>query len=73
MALSDAAIRNAKPSEKPFKLADEKGLYLIAQPGGGKWWRLDYRYAGKRKTLYMGVYPDAGLRDAAHCPAGLPG
>lgn len=64
MALSDTSIRNAKSREKPFPLRDEKGLYIIINPNGSKWWRLDYRFAGKRKTLSMGVYPDVGLRAA---------
>jgi hypothetical protein len=72
MSLSDAAIRVAKPRDKPYKLADERGLYLLLTPTGGKWWRLNYRFDGKQKTLSMGVYPDIGLkearerRDAAH-------
>ena len=64
MALTDTAIRNAKPSEKPYPLRDEKSLYLIINPTGSKWWRLDYRFAGKRKTISMGVYPDVGLKAA---------
>jgi len=64
MALTDTALRKAKPSEKPQKLADEKGLYLLLNPSGSKWWRLDYRFDGKRKTLSMGVYPDVSLKDA---------
>lgn len=64
MALTDAAIRKAKPDEKPVKLTDERGLYLLIATNGGKWWRFDYRFDGKRKTLSMGVYPDVGLADA---------
>jgi integrase len=64
MPLSDTAIRNAKSPEKPIKLADGGGLYLLLKPNGAKWWRLDYRFAGKRKTLSMGVYPDVGLKSA---------
>jgi integrase len=64
MSLTDTTIRNAKPSEKPIKLSDEKGLYLLVTPAGGKWWRFDYRFVGRRKTLSMGVYPDVGLKDA---------
>lgn len=64
MALTDTAIRKAKPGEKQFKLADEKGLYLLIAPNGGKWWRIDYRFEGRRKTLSMGVYPDVSLAEA---------
>ena len=64
MPLSDIAIRKAKPSEKPIKLADGGGLYLLLKPNGAKWWRLDYRFSGKRKALSMGVYPEVGLRAA---------
>jgi integrase len=64
MPLTDSAIRNAKPKEKNYKLTDGGGLYLLVTPKGGKWWRLDYRYNGKRKTLSMGVYPDVSLKSA---------
>jgi hypothetical protein len=63
MALTDTAIRAAKPTEKPVKLTDGGGLYLLLSPNGSRWWRLDYRYGGKRKTLSMGVYPDVNLKD----------
>ncbi|GHU37914.1 hypothetical protein AGMMS50256_36470 [Betaproteobacteria bacterium] len=36
MPLTDTTIRNAKPADKPFKLADEKGMYLFVTPAGGK-------------------------------------
>lgn len=64
MALTDAAVKNAKPTDKPRKLADEKGLFLLLTPGGGKWWRLKYRMDGKEKLLSLGVYPDVGLKEA---------
>jgi len=64
MPLSDIAIRKAKPASKPLKLTDGGGLYLLLNPTGSRWWRLDYRFEGKRKTLSMGVYPDIGLKDA---------
>lgn len=64
MPLTDTAIRNAKPGEKPYPIRDEKSLYLIINPSGSKWWRWDYRFAGKRKTLSMGVYPDVSLKAA---------
>lgn len=64
MPLSDLAIRKAKPGPKPRKLHDANGLYLLVQPSGARWWRLDYRYGGKRKTLSMGVYPTVPLQEA---------
>ncbi len=64
MPLTDIAVRNAKSAKKPVKLSDERGLYLLVTAAGGKWWRFDYRFSGKRKTLSMGVYPDTGLKDA---------
>jgi integrase len=64
MPLSDTAIRNAKPKERPYKIADEKGLYLIVTPNGGKWWRLKYRYANKEKLLALGTYPEVSLAKA---------
>lgn len=64
MALTDVAIRKAKPREKALKLSDEKGLYLEIAPKGGKWWRFKYRFEGKEKRLSLGVYPDVSLKDA---------
>ena len=45
-------------------MPDEKGMYLLAHPNGSKYFRLDYRFEGKRKTLALGVYPDTGLKQA---------
>lgn len=56
MSLSDVAIRQAKPQDKPYKLSDGAGLYLLVNQSG-KYWRYDYRYADKRKTIAYGVYP----------------
>lgn len=64
MPLTDTAIRNAKPAEKPQKLADGGGLFLLVNPKGGKWWRLKYRYDGKEKLLSLGTYPEISLKDA---------
>ena len=61
MPLKDTTVRNAKPSPKPQKLSDGGGLHLLVQPTGGKLWRLSYRFAGKQKTLALGVYPDVSL------------
>ncbi|MCY7271477.1 MAG: Arm DNA-binding domain-containing protein, partial [Sphingomonas bacterium] len=64
MALSDYTIRGAKPGAKPIKLSDEKGLFLLLQPSGGKLWRLKYRFDGKEKKLGLGRYPDVTLKEA---------
>jgi integrase len=64
MALTDPAVKNAKPAEKPYKLADGNGMYLLVSPAGAKYWRLKYRYSGKEKVLALGVYPKVTLRDA---------
>jgi integrase len=61
MPLTDTAIRNAKPGNKPVKLFDERGLFLIVTPSGGKWWRFRYKFDGKEKLLSLGVYPDVPL------------
>ena len=62
--LTDTSIRNAKPGDKPRKLADKKGLFLLIHPNGSKYWRLKYRYGSKENLLALGVYPDVGLREA---------
>jgi integrase len=62
--LTDVKVRNAKPDPKPRKLFDGRGLFLLVVPSGGKWWRFNYRYGAKAKTLSLGVYPDVGLKEA---------
>ena len=78
MALTDLEVKKANATGKPQKRADGGGMYLLAQPDsvkinekkkeeivrGAKYWRLDYRFAGKRKTLAIGVYPDVALSEA---------
>jgi integrase len=64
MSLTATAVKQAKPTEKPHKLSDEKGLYLLLQPTGSKYWRFKYRYLGREKSLALGVYPDVSLADA---------
>ncbi len=64
MPLTDKAVRAAKPKDKPFKLFDERGLYLVIQPSGGQWWRLKYRMLGKEELLALGTYPDISLAEA---------
>jgi hypothetical protein len=55
--LTDPAVKNAAAKEKPYKLADGRGLYLEVMPNGSKYWRLKFRFGGKEKRLALGVYP----------------
>ena len=64
MALTDTRIRGAKPTAKPYKLSDGGGMYLLVTAEGSRYWRLDYRFAGKRRTLALGVYPIMSLAAA---------
>lgn len=64
MKLTALDPKNAKPCDKPFKLTDGAGLYLLVQPSGSKLWRMDYRYAGRRRTLALGAFPEVGLAKA---------
>lgn len=64
MSLSDAAAKQARPKIKPYKLSDEKGMYLEVMPNGSKYWRLKYRFLDKEKRLALGVYPTVSLRQA---------
>ena len=64
MELTDTAIRRSRPTEKPYKLADGKGLYLLVNPTGSKLWRWKYRHEGKEKLMPFGAYPDVSLADA---------
>ncbi|NBV74756.1 MAG: DUF4102 domain-containing protein [Methylococcaceae bacterium] len=65
MSLTDVSVKAAKPLlDKSYKLADEKGMYLLVHPNGSKYFRLKYRFAGKEKTLALGVYPELTLKQA---------
>jgi integrase len=64
--LTDAKVRNAKPQETPYKLADGGGLYLLVRPTGAKLWRWKFRLAGKEGLFAVGVFPAVGLADARH-------
>lgn len=64
MALTEVAVRNAKPKEKPYKLGDFGGLFLQVTPAGGKLWRLKFRVAGKEKLLSLGGWPAVSLATA---------
>ena len=78
MALTELQIKHAKSTDRPLKMSDGHGLFLLVQPDsvtineknkktiirGAKYWRHAYRYAGKQKTLALGVYPEVSLSDA---------
>lgn len=65
MALTDIQIRQAKPKEKQYRLAAGKGLYLLINPNGGKWWRVRYRLSRKQQELSVGIYPEVSLKEAS--------
>jgi hypothetical protein len=58
MPLDEIAIRDAKPREKPFKLLDGPWLYLVVNPSGRKFWRLEFHMKGRERALNLGDYPD---------------
>jgi integrase len=64
MAFKDTEVRNLKAAEKPYRRADEKGLYVEVHPNGSKLWRFKYRYAGAEKRLALGAYPEVSLATA---------
>lgn len=64
MPLTDVRVRTAKPAEKDYKMADERGLFLLVKKNSSKYWRMKYRIAGKEKLLAIGVYPDVSLASA---------
>jgi integrase len=62
--LTATAVKNAKTRTKSYNLSDGGGLYVLVKPNGTKAWRFNYRFAGKQKTLAIGVYPDISLKKA---------
>ncbi len=64
MLLSDLKVKGTKPAGQPFKMFDERGLFLLVMPNGSKWWRFKYRYDNKEKLISLGVYPDVSLKTA---------
>lgn len=64
MSLTNVACKNAKPRPKPYKLMDERGLYLEVATSGSKWWRFKFSFADKENRISLGVYPDVSLAEA---------
>jgi integrase len=64
MSLTEVAIRAAKPQLKPYKLYDEKGLFLLVKPNGARLWRFKYAHAGLEKLISLGAYPEVPLKRA---------
>lgn len=64
MPLSDAAVRNLKPREAQYKVADFDGLFVLVKPTGARLWRFKYRIGGKEKLLSIGPYPETSLAEA---------
>lgn len=64
MAIKDIKFRNAKPKDKPYKLNDGEGLFMIVNSNGSKWWRFKYMFGGKEKGISFGVYPAITLDSA---------
>ncbi|HHB1472422.1 TPA: tyrosine-type recombinase/integrase [Yersinia enterocolitica] len=71
MSLIDAKIRTLKPSDKPFKVSDSHGLYLLVKPGGSRHWYLKYRISGKESRIALGAYPAISLSDARQQREGI--
>src|SRR5579872_5729294 len=64
MALSDSGVRTLSPGQKPFKVYDRDGLFLLVTPIGSKLWRWRYRFGGKEKLMAIGEYPVVSLAQA---------
>ena len=70
MPLTESVIRNARPRERSYRLSDGRGLCLLVQPTGAKWWRFRYEFDRTERLLSFGIYPDVPLVDAReHCNA----
>ena len=71
MSLTSAKIRTLKPSDKPFKVSDSHGLYLLVKPGGSRHWYLKYRISGKESRIALGAYPAISQSDARQQREGI--
>lgn len=65
MKLTELQCKNAKPKAKPYKMIDGAGLFLLVSIDGGRYWRYNYRYFDKQKTLAIGVYPEVSIQEYA--------
>lgn len=71
--LTDTIIRKTKPAARPLKLSDGGGMHLLLKPDGSRYWRMNYLFDGKQKTLALGYIPSSLLRmlaSTARKPAG---
>ncbi len=64
MPITDVTARNARPEIKPYKIPDGNGMFLSVRTNGAKYWQMNYRFAGKGKTLSFGVYPEVSIKEA---------
>jgi hypothetical protein len=64
MPLTDIVVRKAKARAVPYKMADGGGMYVLVRPDGARYWRMDYRWEGRRRTLALGVYLSVSLSNA---------
>ena len=62
--LTDAKLRQLKPKEKPYKVADFEGLFVLVTPAGSRLWKFKYRFERKEKRMSLGSYPATSLQDA---------
>lgn len=62
--LTANTVKHAKPREKPYKLSDRNGLYLLVKPSGSRYWRMNYRFNGEQRTVSFGRWPEILLADA---------
>ena len=64
MTLTNSHLKAAKPRTSDYRISDSEGLFLLVKTSGRKYWRMDYRFRGRRNTLALGVYPAVGLKAA---------
>ncbi len=64
MPLTDTKVKTAKPKDKPYKLTDGRGMYLLVNTTGSKYWQYHFRINGKQGTYQIGTYPDTTLKKA---------